>query len=123
MKKRLQKKLRLGKFCEFGFLMGYRYAADKTEAQRYELLERFLEKAIEANGLLCIGFPKEGQDNQFQAFVMLDQSRGSVSEEQRQAVQDWLKADSEINAYHVSPLMDAWYSDFNAEPSGDWQTK
>ncbi len=123
MKKRLRKKLRVGEFSEFGFLMGYRYAEDKSEADRYELLERFLEKAIEANGLLCIGFPKEKQDNQFEAFVMVDESRGSVADEQRQAVAEWLKSDAEINAWHVSPLMDAWYSDFSIEREADWQTK
>lgn len=123
MKKRLRKKLRVGEFNEMGFLVGYRYAADKSESDRFELLERFLEKAIEANGLLCIGFPKEEQQNQFDAFVMLDESRGSVKEEQRQAVMEWLKGEGEISSYHVSPLMDAWYSDFSSEHQAEWQTK
>ncbi len=123
MKKRLRKKLRTGEFSEMGFLMGYRYAADKSEADRFELLERFLEKAVESNGLLCIGFPKEEQENQFEAFVMLDETRGSVKEEQRLAVAEWLKGEPEINAFHIGPLMDAWYSDFSAEHPAEWQTK
>jgi uncharacterized protein YggL (DUF469 family) len=123
MKKRLRKKLRLNEFREMGFLLGYRYAADKSESDRYELLENFLEKAIETNGLLCIGFPKETEDNQFEAFVMVDEPRGSVNEEQRSAVMDWLKAEGEISAYHASPLMDAWYSDFSGDHVADWQTK
>jgi len=123
MKKRLRKKLRLGEFKELGFLLGYRYAEDKSEPDRYELLERFLEKAIEDNGLLCIGFPKESQQNQFEAFVMVDESRGSVGDEQRQTVAQWMKSEAEISAWYVSPLMDAWYSDFNTDHEADWQTK
>lgn len=123
MKKRLRKKLRVAEYREQGFLMGYRHSADKGESERYELLERFLEKAVEANGLLCVGFPKEAVENQFEAFVMLDESRGSVAEEQRQAVLDWLKAETEITAYHAGPLIDAWYSDFSAKGEADWQQK
>lgn len=123
MKKRLRKKLRLNEFREQGFLMGYRFSADKNESDRYELLEKFLEKAIEENGLLCIGFPGETEENQFEAFVMVDEPRGSVNEEQRTAVNEWLKNETEINAYHVSPLMDAWYSDFSGDHTAEWQTK
>ena len=37
--------------------------------------------------------------------------RGSVSEEQRQAVENWLKARSELAVCEVGPLQDAWYPD------------
>ncbi len=35
--------------------------------------------------------------------------RGSVTEEQRAAVESWLKGRSELTKVEVSPLLDAWY--------------
>ncbi len=40
---------------------------------------------------------------------MCSVKRGSVSEEQRAAVEAWLKGRSELTKIEVSPLLDAWY--------------
>ena len=35
--------------------------------------------------------------------------RGSVNEEQRAAVEAWLKGRDELQNYEISPLLDVWY--------------
>ena len=44
------------------------------------------------------------------------QKRGSVSEEQRAAVEAWLKARPELTSVEVSPLLDVWYPEKPINP-------
>jgi uncharacterized protein YggL (DUF469 family) len=56
---------------------------------------------MEANGLGSVGGDDYG--------LVCLQKRGSVSEEQRAAVEAWLKTRSELTKAEVSPLLDVWY--------------
>lgn len=99
--RRLRKKLCVDEFQELGFEITLTYV-EGIEAKAVDaFLEAFLTEAMEANGLGYIG----GEDY---GFVCLAK-RGSVSEEQRNQVEAWLKGRSELSEYSVSPLMDVWY--------------
>ncbi|MBA1275189.1 YggL family protein [Stutzerimonas azotifigens] len=99
--RRLRKKLCVDEFQELGFevTMNYRDSLDSAAVDGF--LESFLNEAIEANGLGYVG----GEDY---GFVCLGR-RGSVTEEQRGAVESWLKGREELAEVTVSPLMDVWY--------------
>lgn len=107
--RRLRKKLCVDEFQELGFELGLEYRDGLSEDQLIAFLEAFLAEAIEANGLHYMGDEEYG-------FVCLGR-RGSVSEEQRQAVETWLKGREEVSAAKVSALLDVWYPDspLNAE--------
>ena len=99
--RRLRKKLCVDEFQELGFEVTLTYR-DGLENQAVDgFLEAFLNEAVEANGLGYIG----GEDY---GFVCLAR-RGSVSEEQRNQVEAWLKGRSELAEANVSPLIDVWY--------------
>ncbi|EXF47448.1 hypothetical protein BAY1663_00119 [Pseudomonas sp. BAY1663] len=99
--RRLRKKLCVDEFQELGFEVNltYREGADGKVVD--DFLDAFISEAMEANELGYIG----GEDY---GFVCLAR-RGSVSEEQREKVDAWLKGRNELAEYTLSPLMDVWY--------------
>ncbi|KAA6129669.1 YggL 50S ribosome-binding family protein [Cupriavidus cauae] len=103
---RQRKKLHIGEYQELAFEV----MADVSESARQgdpeALLDRFLQGAIEANGLLMAGAI---DDYQLSAYVLLNAARGSVSAEQREAVEKWLQASADFENVRVGPLRDAWY--------------
>ncbi|MEK1943649.1 MAG: YggL family protein [Pseudomonas sp.] len=107
--RRLRKKLCVDEFQELGFELNLNLKADLSEAQIDAFLDEFLRVAMKDNGLGYVG----GEDY---GLVCLAK-RGSVSEEQRAAVEAWLKARSEVTDYTASPLIDVWYPEtaINAE--------
>jgi uncharacterized protein len=105
MKKRLRKKKHLKEFQELGFTAKYTARGDLSEEEKDDLLWAFLEHAIEANNLLAGG----GGGNSVELFVTTAKIRGSVTEEQRMAVLEWLKGEPRIASFGVGRLMDAWY--------------
>ena len=96
MKKRLRKKLHKGEFQEMGFEVEFDYPENFGQEQQLDLLCKFIEEAIEANGLEIGG-----------SFV--HRFRGSVSENQRELVIKWLEANPDISNIKVGELRDAWY--------------
>lgn len=58
MNKRLRKKLRLGEFQDW--LFAARLSYDATQIDSETLLDRFLDEAVEANGLFCGGGGRNG---------------------------------------------------------------
>jgi len=92
---RLRKKLCVDEFQELGF------EEDLSEEAIDAFLEAFIKEAMEANGLGYVGGDDFG--------LVCLQKRGSVNEEQRAAVEAWLKNRSELTKYEVSPLLDVWY--------------
>jgi uncharacterized protein YggL (DUF469 family) len=105
MKKRLRKKLRVGVFQELGFEVRYSLPVGLSSDEQGEFLDSFIERAIEANGLLvggCGGNPVEG-------FVVAQGNRASATEEQREAVLEWLKSEPRALNPEVGPLVDAWH--------------
>nr|MBF0685862.1 YggL family protein [Pseudomonas sp.] len=99
--RRLRKKLCVDEFQELGFEINLTYREGIEASEVDAFLDAFLDDAMEANGLGYIG----GEDY---GFVCLGR-RGSVTEEQRNQVEAWLKGRSELSDFTVSPLMDVWY--------------
>lgn len=99
--RRLRKKLCVDEFQEFGFELQLTFREGLDQAASDAFLQQFLKEAIEANGLIFIGCDEFGM-------VCLGK-RGSVSEEQRVAVDAWLGGRSELAGYKVGGLVDAWY--------------
>lgn len=101
--RRLRKKLCVDEFQELGFELNLDLKDDLSVEEIDTFLDQFLLEALDANGLDYVGGDDFG-------LVCLAE-RGSVSEEQRAAVESWLKGRSELTKVEVSPLLDAWYPD------------
>lgn len=98
--RRLRKKLRAGEFQEWGF----RFEADlkvRVPAGEEALVGSFLAEVIEPRSLALGGWITSG--------FVVPFGRGSATDEDRQAVQDWLQARPELTAARVGPLIDAWH--------------
>lgn len=105
MKRRLRKKRHLGEFQEFGFEVSYRVAPHVPEAEREEVLWKFITEAVEPNGLAAGG--GGGEDHSF--FVVTAKNRASATDAQRLALREWLTKCPEVVDPEVGPLRDAWY--------------
>ncbi|OEC34904.1 hypothetical protein SAMN05216600_105279 [Pseudomonas cuatrocienegasensis] len=99
--RRLRKKLCVDEFQELGFELNLNFKEGLSDEAIDAFLEQFLRDAMTANGLGYVGGDDFG-------LVCLSK-RGSVSEEQRAAVDAWLKGRDELVDYTVSPLLDVWY--------------
>ena len=98
---RLRKKLCVDEFQELGFELNLDFVEGLDDKAIDAFLDAFLKEAMEANGLGYVGGDDYG--------LVCLQKRGSVSEEQRVAVESWLKARSELKSVEASPLLDVWY--------------
>ena len=82
-------------------------AANATWSEEGVIIKRYYNIGMatalpmDANGLGYVG----GEDY---GFICLAK-RGSVSAEQRAAVESWLKGRSELKGFTLSPLLDVWY--------------
>ncbi len=109
MKKRLRKKKRIGEFQELGFKAGFRFSKELNTETSNNLIDRFIQEAIEDNGLQFGG----GGGYEWDGFVALDKVRGSTTNLHREAVEQWFIQESEVLEYFITPLIDAWYGDFD----------
>ena len=99
MRKRLRKKQDQGEFA--GFAFGVSYVLDDISSQRAnEFLDRFVEQAIEANGLECRG-NERARDWDFRV-VSADGQKPSPA--QRSAVAEWLKSRKELSRFEVEDV-------------------
>lgn len=103
MKKRLRKKFHKGEFAEFGFEIDFYYPAlsDTDEASRF--WEEYIDM-IEETGLECGGGGAEHQ-----SYFITKSGRGSVTEQQREAVIAWLEHHPDVCNVVAGELRDAWY--------------
>lgn len=99
--RRLRKKLCVDEFQELGFELNLEFKEDMDDEAVDAFLDDFLTEAMDANGLDYVGGEDFG--------LVCKAERGSVTEEQRAAVEAWLKGRSEVTTVEVSPLLDAWY--------------
>lgn len=99
--RRLRKKLCVDEFQELGFEVQISYPESLTDEAIEAFYSDFIVEAIERNGLGLIGGPEY-------SLVCLA-TRGSVTPEQRSAVESWLKGRSEPASVEISELQDAWY--------------
>ncbi|WP_028631377.1 YggL family protein [Metapseudomonas resinovorans] len=107
--RRLRKKLCVDEFQELGFELNLDFKQDLSDEAIDAFLNAFLGEAMVANGLDYVGGEEFG--------LVCLAKRGSVSEEQRAAVEAWLKGRSELTKIEVSPLQDAWYPETPINPA------
>lgn len=79
-------------------------ASGLAQPDREQLLVDFLENAIEENDLLASG----GGDENMSLFIVSTRKYGSVTDEERNRVREWLSKEKRIDAFEVSDLKDAW---------------
>ena len=103
MKKRLRKKLHKREFQEMGFELEFDYTGD---ADNTEIIDRFYTAFI--NTVESIGLEVGGGGHKQHSYFV-SRYRGSVSEDQRQALINWLKQHPDITNIVAGPLVDAWY--------------
>lgn len=99
--RRLRKKLCVDEFQELGFELNLDFKEDLSDEAIDAFLDAFLIEAMDGNKLDYVGGDDYG--------LVCTAGRGSVSEEQRAAVEAWLKGRSELTRVEVSPLLDAWH--------------
>ena len=83
------------------FSVRFRYAESLSSEARQDLLERFIDEAIEAAGLAFTG---GGGEQSCRGVVSVDMEDESATEDDRASVADWLGAEDGIAAYDVGPL-------------------
>jgi uncharacterized protein len=108
MRKRVRKKRRFGEFAEYGLLVNVTPAASLASADREALLDQFIDEAIERNDLCCGG----GGGPTWEFFVTSNARRASVSEPQRLSLEAWLTSNAAVEAFTLSPPIDAWHGEF-----------
>ena len=99
MRRRLRKKLDEGEFA--GYTFGVSYVLDDVSSQRaHEFLDRFVEQAIEPNGLECHG----GRHDRAWDFRVASVNDAKPSAPQRAAIVKWLEARKEVSRFVVEEL-------------------
>ncbi|TBU95444.1 YggL family protein [Phytopseudomonas dryadis] len=107
--RRLRKKLCVDEFQELGFELNLNFKDGLSEEAIDAFLEAFLRDAMTGNGLGYVGGDDYG--------LVCLAKRGSVSEEQRAAVEGWLKGRSELADFSATALMDVWYPENPINPA------
>lgn len=83
------------------FSVRFRYAETLSSDARDDLLQRFMDEAIEAAGLAFTG---GGDEQGCEGTVNVDMEDESATEDDRASVADWLGGEDGIAAYDVGPL-------------------
>ena len=100
--RRLRKKLHLGEFQEFGFMVDIELVADVSPEAREAFVEALLVDVIDARCLAYGGGELGG--------FVCGYEKPSATEEDRAALREWLSARSEVLSADVGELVDAWYA-------------
>lgn len=98
--------MHIGEFEEYGFEYEVKLKRILSPNDENSHTDRFLEEVIEPRNLglgggLTIGF-------------VAPCSQGSVTAEDRAAVENWLRSNLLVEAVNVSELKDAWYLESRA---------
>ena len=101
--RRLRKKLHLGEFQELGF---FYEATIKGDIDEHAFIDGLLSEAMEPNGLAFGGWVGGGAVSKLR--------RGSVSEDERQFVLNWLAGRPEVVSLSATGLVDMWHGDTDA---------
>lgn len=104
---RQRKKLHVGEFQEFGFEYRASLKQELSSDAEAQFIHRLLDEVIEARDLALSGWLESGFVCRF--------GPGSVTEEDRQALKEWMLAQAEIASAEVGVLKDAWYSPMDTE--------
>ena len=107
LNRRQRKKLRVGEFQELVFEVRIRFHQTMEEARLDTFLDDFIE-LIESRHLVVGGFggalPLLATDG-----IVSTLKRGSPTEEDRQAVLDWVRQRPEVAEVEVGEFVDGWY--------------
>ena len=103
MKKRLRKKRRLGEFREYGFELMFAIQASLTAEKVDAVTDAFID-LIESRNLQFGG----GGNHSWSGFVQ-GPSRGSATEQDREAILRWLAQHEHVVSATTGPLRDAWH--------------
>jgi hypothetical protein len=98
--RRLQKKLHLGDFKEFGFQFAATHKAELDEAAAEALVGAFLQELVEPRNLAFAGWADGG-------FIVM-YGKGSATAEDQEALRAWFAARPEVASVEIGPLVDAW---------------
>lgn len=99
--RRLRKKLHVGEFQEFGLAFKVQRKAGTLDIS---FVDALLTDVIDPRGLEFGGWASGGFVSRL--------GRGSLTEEDRQVLIDWLGKRADVETAQVSGLMDAWYTSF-----------
>lgn len=102
--RRQRKKLHLGEFQEFGFTATGRFTLAMNADRRDSLLDSFLA-FIEPNGMMTVA----STNDLFDAYLISGAARGSMTDDDRKLVREWLESHPDLTNVRVGELSDAWY--------------
>ena len=103
--RRIRKKLRVDEFQELGFDVAWKLPDETTDEAVDQFIDKFFAEVIQQREL---GFGGEG-DVLWHGLICT-QKLGKCTEEDRQAVENWLK-DNGATAVSVSELYDVWWAE------------
>jgi uncharacterized protein len=98
---RLTKKLKLGEFKEVGFAFSAELASKLDMEAQEELVVALIDEVIEKRKLALGGWIDGG--------FVTKRKNGSTTEEDKKAVEDWLKANKALKNIEMGEMVDAWY--------------
>ncbi|PLK47893.1 50S ribosome-binding protein YggL [Uliginosibacterium sp. TH139] len=104
---RQRKKLRVGEYRETGFELRLVFS-EALDARAYMPVWEGLRACAREEGLMLVGLGGQLPLSETDAFVC-SEGPGTVREEARQAVLDWLKTQVSVREVEAGPLKDAWY--------------
>ena len=113
MKKRLRKKLHRGEFKEVGFEVCVRFDTSPEADEWDDVFDRLVE-FVEALGLALGG---GGTMSNWCVFVDRH-GGGSATEEDRDALVDWLEREPSVLEFAVGELVDAYYGPWTLSLEG-----
>lgn len=102
--RRLRKKLFLDEFATEGFELDFQFTAEKDADQLDVFIADFMEGAIESNDLVFFG---SACAETFSGVIISSDRYSSVTAAQRQAVSEWLEANSDVSSVECGELTDA----------------
>jgi uncharacterized protein YggL (DUF469 family) len=103
---RQRKKHRVGEFQEMGFEFSADIADGASGDNTDDLLSRFIEEAVEPAELAVAAGINDGA---LHGFAVAGGRRGSVTPEQRERLEQWLRSAGAFSNVQVGPLRDAWH--------------
>jgi uncharacterized protein len=98
---RLLKKLKLGEFKEYGFAFSADFTKELEMEAQEQLVIGLLDDVIQPRKLALGGWIDGG--------FVTKWKNGSTTEDDKKAVEDWLKSNKALKDIEVGQLVDAWY--------------
>jgi len=102
--RRLQKKLYLGEFAEYGFMLSCKLAL--TDEHAFSVFLESVINQVEQRDLVMAG---GGDKTQFEAFIWSAHRYGSATQDDIAAVTAWFNTQSQVSQLKTSELVDANY--------------